>query len=504
MSRIPLAGPAAPAPHAPDDRDVAPSDAERRLEDWLVCHLEDADSADRRDALETLLSASPTLARRAAVATATGPAASRARGGGWEKLRVSRLRGISVVRFPDTRLLREDDLKTVASELSALVRAGHRRVVLNFAGVERMSSQIVGAVASARRRCEAGGGQLRVCGLSAGLEEVFHLTGLAGSLAIFPDERAALEAPWPSRTGPQPLPVGLLTALTRRAGAPARPGGAEGGEEGERSPGVVGVAAPSRLRLVALNGKARGRSVDVGSSPFILGRDPACHLRVDWPAISRRHAALVRRESGWLIRDLGSTNGTLHNGATLRGESRSLAEGDEVRVGPLRFGVALGDDVDPAPVPDEVVASWLREPEPGEAAYELAPDDSTRHDLPVAEHEAIAGFKVDVIEGVLVLTPKLAEVESDSALEALRAGLAAALPPGGPGQVVIDLECVGAMSSRAVGLLMATFLRLDREGTSLRLSRPTPPVQAMLEMTRLPMLVPVFATLDEAVLTTWT
>ena len=61
----------------------------------------------------------------------------------------------------------------------------------------------------------------------------------------------------------------------------------------------------------------------------------------------------------------------------------------------------------------------------------------------------------------------------------------------------------GALSSRAVGLLMATFLRLDREGGCLRLCQPSAPVLALLEQLHLPMLVPVFPTLDEAVLNVW-
>jgi pSer/pThr/pTyr-binding forkhead associated (FHA) protein len=49
-------------------------------------------------------------------------------------------------------------------------------------------------------------------------------------------------------------------------------------------------------------------------------------------AASRRHAAVVRRGEDVFVRDLGSTNGTLVNGAKIAGE-RALEPGDRIEVG---------------------------------------------------------------------------------------------------------------------------------------------------------------------------
>ncbi|PRQ04643.1 FHA domain protein [Enhygromyxa salina] len=59
------------------------------------------------------------------------------------------------------------------------------------------------------------------------------------------------------------------------------------------------------------------------SSRHLIGRAPACQLRVDDPGISGYHAELVWDGERWSVQDLGSRNGT-----TLAG--RALARGEQV------------------------------------------------------------------------------------------------------------------------------------------------------------------------------
>jgi pSer/pThr/pTyr-binding forkhead associated (FHA) protein len=72
---------------------------------------------------------------------------------------------------------------------------------------------------------------------------------------------------------------------------------------------------------------------------FLIGRAKECALRAGSEAISRRHCAIIRRESGYTVRDLGSRNGTHVNGEKISSEV-PLKDGDELRVGPLTFRVA--------------------------------------------------------------------------------------------------------------------------------------------------------------------
>jgi diguanylate cyclase (GGDEF)-like protein len=75
---------------------------------------------------------------------------------------------------------------------------------------------------------------------------------------------------------------------------------------------------------------------------IVLGRDPACAVRLDAEDVSRLHARVAPDGAGHVVGDLGSLNGTWVNG--LEVERRRLASGDRIRVGPyVAKYLAAGD-----------------------------------------------------------------------------------------------------------------------------------------------------------------
>ena len=64
--------------------------------------------------------------------------------------------------------------------------------------------------------------------------------------------------------------------------------------------------------------------------------------------------------------------------------------------------------------------------------------------------------------------------------------------------MVLNLESVTYLSSRAVGMILAHFQRLERAGGKLRLCHVRPKVLPTLEQMRLPMLIDIYPSLDEA------
>ncbi|MBA3303625.1 MAG: DUF3662 domain-containing protein [Actinomycetota bacterium] len=80
-----------------------------------------------------------------------------------------------------------------------------------------------------------------------------------------------------------------------------------------------------------------GRRVDLPSSTAVIGRGAEAAVRVQDTSVSRRHAELRPTEDGWVLVDLGSTNGTRVNGAGVT--ERQLRDGDTISVGDtqLRF-----------------------------------------------------------------------------------------------------------------------------------------------------------------------
>lgn len=73
--------------------------------------------------------------------------------------------------------------------------------------------------------------------------------------------------------------------------------------------------------------------------PLRIGRDPVNGLRLTHETVSRAHAELSNQGGIWVLRDLGSTNGTTVNGRRVIG-AVVVREGDQVGFGRMSFRLA--------------------------------------------------------------------------------------------------------------------------------------------------------------------
>jgi predicted component of type VI protein secretion system len=142
------------------------------------------------------------------------------------------------------------------------------------------------------------------------------------------------------------------------------------------------------MKLVVEAGAKKGTEIPLKKDKFIIGRSSDCTLRAGSDAISRHHCVIVKRESGYTIRDLGSRNGTYVNDLRIETETE-LSSGDAVRIGPLEFRFESLHDIkrDKKPKvkdvadavgreasrPDESfveddISRWLLGPDPGSKA----------------------------------------------------------------------------------------------------------------------------------------
>ena len=97
---------------------------------------------------------------------------------------------------------------------------------------------------------------------------------------------------------------------------------------------VGGVAAGTAM-LIVRRGPSEGTSFLLATDLTTIGRGDDADVMLDDVTVSRRHAEITRTEQGWLLRDLGSLNGTYVNRARI--ETSVLAGGDEVQIGKYRF-----------------------------------------------------------------------------------------------------------------------------------------------------------------------
>lgn len=118
-----------------------------------------------------------------------------------------------------------------------------------------------------------------------------------------------------------------------------RPLGPTGEAPGGRWTLVLGVdqgrAAEAECPTPADPGKERVFLLD--HSPMVVGRGGSTPVDIAIggdPAVSRRHAELVRDDGGWTIRDLGTANGTRVNGLDVNGASPTpIGPGDVIEIG---------------------------------------------------------------------------------------------------------------------------------------------------------------------------
>ncbi len=77
---------------------------------------------------------------------------------------------------------------------------------------------------------------------------------------------------------------------------------------------------------------ATGQRIDIAEDIVKIGRHQSCTIVFADSNVSRVHAQLQRSSTGWLVVDLGSTNGVKVNGTKISKE-KSLTDGDELTFG---------------------------------------------------------------------------------------------------------------------------------------------------------------------------
>jgi diguanylate cyclase (GGDEF)-like protein len=115
---------------------------------------------------------------------------------------------------------------------------------------------------------------------------------------------------------------------------------------------VVGSGGPRVLHRFASLTVVQGAEADLGlhvrcDRPITLGRDPDVELPLRDGSASRRHCRVERdADTGnYVLRDLGSTNGTQVNGLRVK-DAVPLAEGDKVFLGASVVKFSYADDID--------------------------------------------------------------------------------------------------------------------------------------------------------------
>ena len=113
----------------------------------------------------------------------------------FRKLNVSRVRDVDVVIFKDSKILDEELLDELRTELLAVVgQRTHPDVLLDFSNVEFMSSAMLGLLGVVHRKMKKADGRLKMCSIRPEIFTVFKLTNLDKLFTICSDAGAAMKA----------------------------------------------------------------------------------------------------------------------------------------------------------------------------------------------------------------------------------------------------------------------------------------------------------------------
>ncbi len=131
---------------------------------------------------------------------------------------------------------------------------------------------------------------------------------------------------------------------------------------GPKSPAVLRVR---QIQISILKGSNQGAVYLLGSSVIRVGKSPDNDIVLPDATVSRRHLRLVRTVRGCLVEDLGSTNGTLLDGSSIRqGYARSgsvIQAGDVVMELRWRWiEPALGTEAPPEDFPLVAASDSMR------------------------------------------------------------------------------------------------------------------------------------------------
>jgi len=111
-----------------------------------------------------------------------------------------------------------------------------------------------------------------------------------------------------------------------KAEAPPKPRAAERTRRRARE---ASAAIPTTLRIT--RGKQAGLTMALGDQ-LKIGRSADCQLILDDDYVSTQHARIYRSGTGYIVDDLGSTNGTYLNNERLSGPTR-FTPADTLRIG---------------------------------------------------------------------------------------------------------------------------------------------------------------------------
>lgn len=113
---------------------------------------------------------------------------------GQRRLDIEQVGEVTIARFVDKKILDENNIQMIGNELFGLVEEdGRKRIILDFANVEYLSSAALGKLITMDKKVKTAGGKLRLCSIRPDIYEVFAITKLNKLFDIHDSQDEALQ-----------------------------------------------------------------------------------------------------------------------------------------------------------------------------------------------------------------------------------------------------------------------------------------------------------------------
>jgi pSer/pThr/pTyr-binding forkhead associated (FHA) protein len=127
------------------------------------------------------------------------------------------------------------------------------------------------------------------------------------------------------------------------------------------------------ISLVMTTAAGEERPFFIRKERTVIGREAVTDVRIPIPRVARRHAEITLSDGELRLTDLGSDEGTLHNGERVR--EAVLSHDDRVQIGPVTFRVCVDGHTTRTATP----------PPPATHVAEVKPDGTGRRSQRLVE-----------------------------------------------------------------------------------------------------------------------
>jgi anti-anti-sigma regulatory factor len=245
-----------------------------------------------------------------------------------------------------------------------------------------------------------------------------------------------------------------------------------------------------KFYLIVAKGKKQGLPIPITVDLFLIGSDKMCQLRKE--RLGAKHCAFITRDKKVFVRDMGSDQSTMVNGAAVpTGEEWPLHAGDRIGVGPLEFMIQYREHAMSQRDLEEWAAGCL-DADTENKLFDEGADEFHKHSnassaaqsiidqLQLRKGLVMGRLRIGIDHGITVVRLNDPKLVDESEISLIKRELCEKLGRSSL-RVLLDLKNVRRMSSAGV-LMLADFHRwLKPWGSTMAICRIRAEIAGMLD-----------------------